>query len=76
MNKEVLKSKMEEVVKEIDLAISCGVGQTRESKELIKWRNELKGLIRQIDKWDAVDWPVVCIYVYRLIDIIISICSN
>jgi len=67
MNKNQLRSRVTGMVDSLEEIISNASEQTRELKELIRLRNELKGMVEKIDDGCSVDWPLVIGFMKELI---------
>lgn len=59
MNKIQVRTKLAGMVKSLEVIISNASEQTRELKELIRFKNELEKTVREIDNgWD-ISLPVI-----------------
>jgi hypothetical protein len=59
LNRKELRSKLAEMVTDLGVIISGVSEQTRELKELVRFRNELKELAAKVDCDKEIDWPLV-----------------
>ena len=76
MNKNHLKSKLAEMINSLEEIISGASGRTRELEELIRWRDELKGLDAKIDSGWEIEWSLVISLMREFIACLYSFGSN
>ncbi|MBF0504846.1 MAG: hypothetical protein HQL14_07060 [Candidatus Omnitrophica bacterium] len=76
MNNKKLRSKLAGMVSSLELMISNESEQTREQKELIRFRNELEELIERVDSGWSVDWPMIVALLREIVTFLHSFLSN
>ncbi len=76
MNNKRVKSKLAGMISSLEVIISNASEQTRELKELIRFRDELKELVEKVDNGWRIDRSVIILLVRELASFLHSFISK